>query len=281
MDDRLFARGSRLAGHAESVVDQRRLAAPVDGPADDPAAEGVGDHAAVDLALARWVLGDVGEPQRVGAVDGEIALDQVLFSRLVDQVLLVFLRARKALDAQLTHDRENQLLVDDHVLLTLEGGSDPQHSIGATGSLVDVGDQAHQQESTDLAVRGHVELVLVKARPRDPGNTTGHTLGVAQVAQCLGNLAPPFGLTGSSPLNRALAAFTAASSASSSSMVWRAWASSSTSMLFVPSFNPASMRAWSFHRYRVATETPVSPESLLTFSPATRRSQMPRRNSLA
>ena len=54
-------------------------------------------------------------------------------------------------------------------------------------------------------------LVLVKARSRDPGETTGHTLGVAQVAQCLGNLAPPFGLTGSSPLDRALAALTAAS----------------------------------------------------------------------
>jgi hypothetical protein len=35
----------------------------------------------------------------------------------------------------------------------------------------------------------------------------GHTLGVAQVAQCLDNPAPPFGLTGSSPLNRGLAAF--------------------------------------------------------------------------
>jgi hypothetical protein len=55
----------------------------------------------------------------------------------------------------------------------------------------------------------------------------GHTLGVAQVAHCLGNPAPPFGLTGSSPFNRALAALTAASSASSSSMVRRAWASSS------------------------------------------------------
>jgi hypothetical protein len=45
------------------------------------------------------VLGDVGQPKSVGAVDLEVALDQVFFGRLIDQVLLVFLRARQALDA--------------------------------------------------------------------------------------------------------------------------------------------------------------------------------------
>jgi len=68
------------------------------------------------------------------------------------------------LDLQLAHDRQDQLLVDDHVLLALESGSDPQHPIGAPRSRMDVGHQAHQQESTDLTVGGHVELVLVKAR---------------------------------------------------------------------------------------------------------------------
>jgi len=110
------------------------------------------------------VLGDVGEPKRVRAVDGEIALDQVLFGRLVDEVLLALLRARQSLDLQLAHDRQDQLLVDDHVLLALESGSDPQHPIGAPRSRMDVGHQAHQQESTDLTVGGHVELVLAKAR---------------------------------------------------------------------------------------------------------------------
>jgi len=62
------------------------------------------------------------------------------------------------------------------------------------------------------------------------------------------NLVPPFGLTGSSPLNRALAALTAASSASSSSTVRRAWASSSTSTFLVPSLRSASMRVCSLHR---------------------------------
>jgi hypothetical protein len=77
------------------------------------------------------VLGDVGEPQDLGPVHREVALDQVLFGGLVHQVLLVLLRARKSLDAQLAHDGQDQLLVDHHVLLTHEGGSDPQHAIGA------------------------------------------------------------------------------------------------------------------------------------------------------
>jgi hypothetical protein len=34
------------------------------------------------------------------------------------------------------------------------------------------------------------------------------------------------------------------------------------------------MRAWSFHRWRVPTETPLSFETFLTRSPATRRSQI-------
>jgi len=55
---------------------------------------------------------------------------------------------------------------------------------------------------------------------------------------------------------------------------------SSNSVLFVPGFRLASMRAWRFHRGRGAGETPVSRESSLTRSPATRRSQIVRRNAL-
>jgi hypothetical protein len=88
----------------------------------------------------------------------------------------------KALDAQLAHDRQDQLLVDHHVLLALKRGSDSQHPISAAGSGVDVGDQTHQQESTGSDGPRAVLLVLVEARPRDPGHTAGHTLGVAHVA---------------------------------------------------------------------------------------------------
>src|SRR5580700_2909535 len=234
--------------HQNGVVDQRGLTAPVDGPADDLSAIGVEHGAAVDLAFARRVLGDVGEPEHIGSIHGEVALDQVLFGRLVHQVLLVLLRAGKSLDPELAHDGKDQLLVDHHVLFAHESGSDAQHPVGAPRPLVDVGDEAAEEEPTDLAVARHVVLELVEARARDAGDPARDALVVAQIAQALGNLAPPFGLTGSSPLNRATAALTASSSASSSAMVRCAWASSSASKLLMPSARPASIRAWRFQR---------------------------------
>ena len=53
------------------------MLAGVKGPAHHAAGERVEDHAAVQLALAGGVLGDVGDPQLIGGVPGELALDQV------------------------------------------------------------------------------------------------------------------------------------------------------------------------------------------------------------
>jgi hypothetical protein len=53
----------------------------VDRVADDPVAEQVLDRAAVELALGRGVLGDVGDPDGVGCVGGEVALDVVVVHR--------------------------------------------------------------------------------------------------------------------------------------------------------------------------------------------------------
>jgi hypothetical protein len=57
MDDRRLIGRSGLARHAQRIVDECSLTA--HGPADDPATEGIEDHAAGDLALTRRVLGDV------------------------------------------------------------------------------------------------------------------------------------------------------------------------------------------------------------------------------
>jgi hypothetical protein len=84
---------------------------------------------------------------------------------------------------------------------------------------VDVRDEAAHEEPADLTVTRHVELELVVTAARDADDPAGHVLAIAQVAQALGNLAPPFGLTGSSPLKRATAALVISSSASSSAMV--------------------------------------------------------------
>ena len=65
--------------HLEGVDDQVGGAVVTDeGPAQHPAAVGVDDEGAVEPALGGAVLGDVGHPEPVGAVDGEVALHQVV-----------------------------------------------------------------------------------------------------------------------------------------------------------------------------------------------------------
>ena len=76
-----------------SAVSQRRS---IDQPTTRPL-KASRTTAAVDLSFARRVLSDVGEPQDVGSVDGEVALDQVFFGGLVHQVLAALLRPREAL----------------------------------------------------------------------------------------------------------------------------------------------------------------------------------------
>jgi hypothetical protein len=49
-------------GHAERVGHQHRRLGAFDRPADDEPREGIEHDAAVDLALSRGVLGDVGHP---------------------------------------------------------------------------------------------------------------------------------------------------------------------------------------------------------------------------
>ena len=63
--------------HAERVVDEHRRLGRVDRPADDEPGEGVENDAAVELALAGRVLGDVGHPELVGPVAAELAPNEI------------------------------------------------------------------------------------------------------------------------------------------------------------------------------------------------------------
>ncbi|MDH6573693.1 hypothetical protein M2160_008800 [Streptomyces sp. SAI-117] len=63
------------------ALSQTGLHPRVDGVAHDPGAEGVLDHAEVELALTGGVLGDVGEPQPVRAGRGEVTADEVVVHR--------------------------------------------------------------------------------------------------------------------------------------------------------------------------------------------------------
>ena len=62
-----------LGCHPERVEDEQRRLGAVDRPADNEPRERVEDDAAVDLAVARRVLGDVGHPQLVRPVTTERA----------------------------------------------------------------------------------------------------------------------------------------------------------------------------------------------------------------
>lgn len=63
--------------HAESVGDQRGVLAGVNRSADHFPGEGVKHHAVIKLALAGRVLGDVGQPEAVRSVGGELSVNQV------------------------------------------------------------------------------------------------------------------------------------------------------------------------------------------------------------
>jgi hypothetical protein len=70
--DRLH-RASQRDGVAQRVDGQLRGHPLVDGVADDALGAGVLDRAEVELSLACRVLGDVGQPELVGAFRGEVA----------------------------------------------------------------------------------------------------------------------------------------------------------------------------------------------------------------
>jgi hypothetical protein len=63
--------------HAERVGHEHGRLGGVDRPADDETRERIEHGAAVDLALARGVLGDVGHPQLIGLLTTERAAHEI------------------------------------------------------------------------------------------------------------------------------------------------------------------------------------------------------------
>jgi hypothetical protein len=184
--------------------------------------------AAVDLAFAGGVLGDVGEPELVGCRRVEAALHEVFTRRGVLEVLDAFAWSWQAFEAELAHDLPHQLLVHDQSLFDLQRGSDAQHAVGAARAGVDVGDRVGQQDMTDLAISRPVMLDLVVRGATQPDHFARDPFGVAQVVQSSDNLELSFGSTAPSS-NSALAVRTNFSSASSSMMRRRAACNGSAS----------------------------------------------------
>ena len=65
----------------QGVYCETRFHPVADGVADDPSGEHVLDRAEIELALVGPVLGDVGQPQLVDVIRGEVPLDQVIVHR--------------------------------------------------------------------------------------------------------------------------------------------------------------------------------------------------------
>ena len=118
--------------HAQRIEDQRRGLGAVDRPADDEAREGVQDDAAVELALTRRVLGDVGHPQLVGPAATELAPDEIQRGHRREPGALRQPSRRQALDAQVAHDQRDGVVADRDVAPVLEFGRHPERAVRAT-----------------------------------------------------------------------------------------------------------------------------------------------------
>src|SRR6266536_3014282 len=66
-----------IVSHLERVEDKRRLEVRCHRPADDASAEGIEHHGEIEKASPRRNVGDVGHPELVGSISGELPLDQI------------------------------------------------------------------------------------------------------------------------------------------------------------------------------------------------------------
>lgn len=68
--------------HVERIGDELGAAVIAETPAEHPAAPRIQDEGPVDPAVVGAVLGDVGHPELVGAVDRELAIDEIISRRV-------------------------------------------------------------------------------------------------------------------------------------------------------------------------------------------------------
>jgi hypothetical protein len=126
-------------GHLDGGDHEAGLHAAVDGPADDPVREAVLDGAEVELPLAGAVLGDVGEPQVVRAIRGEVAADELVVRGRARLALLRFLGLAKAdhqpLSRQIRHTVRSDLVAGGPDLL----GEEPVAELGIIAMRVEHG----------------------------------------------------------------------------------------------------------------------------------------------
>jgi hypothetical protein len=171
--------------HAECVDHEGGAHVVVDRPADDPARVGVKDCGAVDLSFIGGVLGDVGHPQLVRAVDDEVAVDQVAVGvglRVPDGAAAVAAPV-EALDPGLAHQAGDPLVVDRHAQAEGQFGVYPRPAVGVAGLGVDALDVFHVEFVLQRSGRFHTGAPFVEALAAHAKDPAGHRNGESVVGE--------------------------------------------------------------------------------------------------
>lgn len=142
VDDRAATGVALLDRHPERVARQPCGGVVADRPADDAAAERVEHDRAVDLALPRGVLGDVGQPELVWPLAPKDAVDEVLGGRTGHAP--PFARTVAAGDSGALHQHRNRVVADPDPAPEHELGMDTIGAVAAVRGGVDLADQIGQ-----------------------------------------------------------------------------------------------------------------------------------------
>ena len=227
-------------GHGERVGGEGGVGPRVDGPAHDAAAEDIQHDRAVDLAFPRGVLGDVGDPQLIGLVTGELAVHQVTGGRTVGDLAIAG-PARQAGQAVAAHHQLNGAARHDDAPSVRQLGVDASGAVGATGGVMDLADDLQQHPMAHRPRRRRAPPPGVVARHRDAQDPAANLHRVAVSYDGGGDFESPFGSVWA--LSNSFARFVTASSVSSSRIRRRAATNSTDSAVVTPGFSPRSTRS--------------------------------------
>jgi hypothetical protein len=156
--------------HVEGVGDELGAAVIAEAPAQDPAAPGVEHERAVDPAFVGAVLGDVGDPELVRAVDCELVVDEI-FGGCLGRVALgaaSLASTGDALQACMSHEPLDALAAAANTHADGELGVNSGAAVGASGEGVGFDDQRCQLGISLCSRRGWPALPVV-----EPGRGQG------------------------------------------------------------------------------------------------------------
>jgi len=138
------------------------------------------------------VLGDVGDPQPIGAIGPELAVDQVR-PRRRSRSGPAPPAAVNALQADEFHAPPHPLVADRHPVAVAQLGVHPAHPVGLPRSGVDRGDSVGQLRVLAVPVTGRPAAPFVETRGRDLQDPAGHRDRETLRGQLLDQPEPYFG----------------------------------------------------------------------------------------